>query len=184
MDEMPNETEKSLMRAMVTVMTRSSVSIKDTTLTKFTFKVNGSSDTRELAKVLEQKFGVEDLYSMVTSRCQFKPIKIPLEDYDVFLDVNFGTELEHISSFKCWLKSVTFRHNIKNAGGGVEDTLDATIEIIKNEDDEDGKVGHYLKWKELNPQTGKKLFVPFKFEFWKADGNPIVYTAIDEDGED
>ena len=54
-----NEEEKSLMYAMVTVMTRSSVSIKDTTLTKFTFKVNGSSDARELAKVLEQKFGVE-----------------------------------------------------------------------------------------------------------------------------
>lgn len=179
-----NEQEKSLMYAMVTVMTRSSVSIKDTTLTKFTFKVNGSADAREFAKVLEQKFGVEDLYSMVTSRCQFRPNKIPLEDYGVFLDVNFGTELEQISSFKCWLKSVTFRHTVKNVGDGVEDTLDATLEVIKNEDDEDGRVGHYLKWKELNPQTGKKLLVPFKFEFWKADGNPIVYNTIDDEGQD
>ena len=45
---------------------------------------------------------------------------------------------------------------------------------------EDSKVRHYLNFKETNPQTGKKILVPMKFEFWKRDSNPIVYTEISE----
>lgn len=175
------ETEKSLAALIVTLKSSSGVSIKDTTLTKFNFKVNSSSDAKELAKVLENKFGVEDAFSMVTSRCQYKPIKLPLEDYQIYLDVTFGTELETVATFSAQLRSVSFRHTVKDVGDGVEDTVDATMELLKNEDGvEDSKVRHYLNFKETNPQTGKKLLVPMKFEFWKRDNNPIVYTEISE----
>lgn len=171
--------DKSLMYAVGTLMTRSNVLVKDTSLTKFTFKITGSSDTREFAQVLERSFGVEDIDSIVKSRCPFTPVKVPLDDYGVYLEIDFGTELEHISTFTARAKSATFRHQIKDAGSGVEDILNCTIELLKNEDDEDGKVGSKLKFKEIDPQTGKKVLVPMKIELWKLDSNPVVLTEID-----
>jgi hypothetical protein len=65
--------------------------------------------------------------------------------------------------------------------------MTCTIDGIKNRDEANDVLEEWIKRKETNPQTGKKVLIPIKLEFHSLDENPVVFTPIadtDEEGED
>ena len=166
--------------AFGTLMSMGPTVVKDTTVTKFKFKITGTSDSKEFAEVLENTFGVED----VNIRFPLGSTKADLRDYGVYVKVDFGTELEQLVAFSGILNTATFTHTRKNTGDGVEETLACVVDGIKNRDEANDILEEWIKRKELNPQTGKKLLIPIKFEITSLDDNPVTLTPVDEDDEE
>lgn len=174
----------SLISAYGTLMSMSRAVVKDTVLSKVKFKITGSADAKEFAEVLERKFGMSNLESIVKlDETPWTNMKTDLKEYSVYFHVVFGTELEDITEFDAKGVSATFTHTIKDTGDGVEENTTCTIEMLKNDDEIDGRIAPYIKYKELNPQTGKKVLVPMKFEITKIDSDPVVMTSIEAEVE-
>jgi hypothetical protein len=153
--------------------------VKDTTVTKFKFKITGTSDSKEFAKVLEDSFGVED----VNISFPLGSTKADLRDYGVYVSIDFGTELEQLVTFSGILNTATFTHTRKDTGDGVDETVTCTVDGIKNRDGANDILEEWIKRKELNPQSGKKVLIPIKFEITSLDENPVTLTPVDEDEE-
>ena len=153
--------------------------VKDTTVTKFKFKIAGTSDSKEFAKVLENSFGVED----VNISFPLGSTKADLRDYGVYVSIDFGTELEQLVTFTGILNTATFTHTRKDTGDGVDETVTCVVDGIKNRDGANDVLEEWIKRKELNPQTGKKVLIPLKFEITSLDENPVTLTPVDEDEE-
>lgn len=169
-----------VMTATGTLMSIGRTTIKDTTLPKFKFRISGTSDSKEFARELEKTFGVED----VDRPFPQGSLKADLRDYGVYLEITFGTQIEEITTFQARAVAATFVHTVKNAGDGVEDTVVCNVDCIKNKDTADDLLDEYIKFKELNPQSGKKVLVPMKFELKKLDSDPIVLRPIDGTGDE
>lgn len=165
--------------AFGTLMSMGPTVVKDTTVTKFKLKITGTSDTREFAKVLENSFGVED----INIAFPLGSVKADLRDYGVYIKVDFGTELEHLVTFSGIANTATFTHTRKDAGDGVEENMTCTIDGIKNRDEANDILEEWIKRKETNPQTGKKVLIPLKFEISSLDDNPVTLTPVDDDEE-
>lgn len=167
--------EQPFFTAVGTLMSMANPVIKDTTVTKFKFRFARTNDSEEFACVLENRFGVNN----VDRGFPQGTVKANLADFPVYVQFDFGTELEHIVTFKATLKVATFTRTVKKLKkGGVEDTTICTIEGIKNCDDIDGKLSFWIKRKEADPM-GKKVAIPMKLSFFHLDSDPVLLTPIE-----
>ncbi len=173
------EEKTQVITAMGTLMSMGPTVVKDTTVTKFKLKITGTSDTKEFASVLENKFGVED----INIRFPIGSVKADLRDYGVYIQVDFGTELEHLVTFSGVANTATFTHTRKATGDGVDESMSCTIDGIKNRDEANAILEEWIKRKETNPQTGKKVLIPIKLEIYSLDSNPVVLAPIDDEDD-
>lgn len=105
--------------------------------------------------------------------------KRDLKEYGIYIDVNFGTELETITTFKGILRSVSFTHSTKSTGDGLVENSCCTLEILKNYDkDSDFEMNPYVKYKEVEPTSGKKVLIPMVLTAEQIDTNPVDMTEI------
>lgn len=154
--------------------------VKDTTVTKLKLKITGTSESKELAKVLDGTFGVEN----VNMEFPQGSVKADLRDYRVYVKVDFGTDLESLVTFDACVNTATFTRTVKNTGDGVDDSMVCTLDCIKNRDGANDILEEWIKRKETNPQTGKKVLVPLKFVISSLEDNPVVLTPIDDASDD
>lgn len=175
---MTEETRKPAITATGVIMSNGQTTLKDTNLMKLKLKITGTSDTKEFAQVLEDRYGVED------ANCGFPlgTVKEDLRDYDVFAEISFGTEIEGISTFSAQLLTATFTHYRKEVKGGVDEGMFCTVDCIKNYDDADNDITFWTKRKEC--RGGKKTLIPLKFDFFKLDNSPVTFTPIEVDDDD
>jgi len=163
-----------------TLMSMAPTVIKDTTVTKVKLKITGTSDTKEFAKVLENSFGVENINMSFPQGS----VKADLRDYGVYVKVDFGTELENVVTFTACANTATFTRTVKEVADGVDDSMCCTVDCIKNRDAANEILEEWIKRKELNPQTGKKVLIPMKIQLYSLDQNPVILTPIEEETEE
>lgn len=181
-DFIMEENKKPNITAMGLIMSNGQTTLRDTNLMKLKIKITGTSDSKEFADVLANDYGVDHANSSVP----VGSMKVDMRnEYDVFAKIEFGTELEGISSFDVQILAATFVHTIKKVSGGVDDSMVCNIDCIKNYDDADPDITFWTKRKEC--RGGKKSFIPLKFKFFALNNNPVQFTPIEVDrdeGED
>ena len=155
------------------------VVVKDTALTQLKFKVSIPAEVREIGRVLTDECGVDQLKDVTDNTNGVWSHKRDLKEYGIYVDVNFGTELETITTFKGILRSVSFTHSTKSTNDGLVENACCTLEILKNYDkDSDFEMNPYVKYKEVEPTSGKKVLIPMVLTAEQIDTNPVDMTEI------
>ena len=113
---------------------KATVVVKDTALTQLKFKVSIPAEVREIGRVLTNECGVDQLKDVTDNTNGVWSHKRDLKEYGIYVDVNFGTELETITTFKGILRSVSFTHSTKSTNDGLVENACCTLEILKNYD--------------------------------------------------
>lgn len=158
---------------------KATVVIKDTALTQIKFKSSLPSEVREIGRVLERECGVDNLTGITDNTCGVWSHKHDLREYGIYLDVTFGTELDTITTFKGMLRSVAFTHATKSTKDELVENFSCVLDIVKNYDkDADFEMNPYVKYKETEPTTGKKILVPMVLSAEKIEENPVEMTEI------
>lgn len=158
---------------------KATVVIKDTALTQIKFKSSLPSEVREIGRVLERECGVDNITGITDNTSGVWSHKHDLREYSIYLDVSFGTELDTITTFKGLLRSVSFTHATKSTKDGLVENFSCVLDIVKNYDkDADFDMNAYVKYKETDPTTGKKILVPMVISANAIDENPVEMTEI------
>ena len=77
---------------------KATVVVKDTALTQLKFKVSIPAEVREIGRVLTDECGVDQLKDVTDNTNGVWSHKRDLKEYGIYVDVNFGTELETVGS--------------------------------------------------------------------------------------
>lgn len=159
---------------------KGTVVVKDTALTQIKFKSSIPSEVRQIGRVLEKECGVDNLTGITDNTNGVWSHKHDLREYGVYLDVTFGTELSTITTFKGLLRGVSFNHATKSTNDGLVENFSCVLDIVKNYDkDADFDMNHYVKYKEIDPTTGKKILVPMVISAEQLNDNPVDLEEVE-----
>lgn len=174
------ETKMPQFSATGILNSKSTIVVKDTALTQIKFKTSIPSEVREIGRVLETECGVDSLTGTTNNANGVWSHKHDLREYGVYVNVTFGTEIDEITKFTGVLRSITLSHATKSTKDGLVENYNCVLDIVKNYDkDSDFAMNPYVKYKQIEPATGKKILVPMTLEAETIDQNPIETTDIE-----